>query len=51
MFVINWLTAQIGAEMRDSLGDWMKCQLKNVEIQEAEARTKMKECGVPEDKL
>lgn len=37
--------------MRDGLGDWMKRRLKNVETQEAEARTKLKECGVPKVEL
>ncbi|KAJ2911476.1 hypothetical protein MD484_g8939, partial [Candolleomyces efflorescens] len=51
LWLIDRLTARIGAEMRDGLGDWMKRRLKNVEAQETEARTKLNECGVPEEEL
>ncbi|KAJ2917427.1 hypothetical protein MD484_g3033, partial [Candolleomyces efflorescens] len=51
LWLIDRLTARIGSEMRDGLGDWMKRRLKNVEAQEAEAKKKLKQSGVPESEL
>lgn len=47
IWLIDRLTASVGADMRNDLGDWIRRKLKSTDKFREEAKRKVVECGIP----
>ncbi|RXW17203.1 hypothetical protein EST38_g8659 [Candolleomyces aberdarensis] len=51
LWLIDRLTARIGADSRDNLGNWMIRRFNDLDNRTAKHKLKMIECGIPESEL